>query len=211
MAKIRRIIPFGWWPANWGLTGDRLALARAEYYHTGEDLEREKARIQKPEGKERDLELIRIDEKYEKISAEESATRQWETKYADDLESQEALLAKVEMDLKFGKINNIQADKQIANILEEPWFQVVGGGYKTEGDTSQMTFELDWNDFFVEKLLANGFAGRTDDDIVDQWFTRTCREMMIEDFNAIDDIPMGGNAFARTRKERNSSGRSEYS
>lgn len=38
MGKIRRIIPFGMWPANWGLSGTRREKALAEYYWEGEDL-----------------------------------------------------------------------------------------------------------------------------------------------------------------------------
>lgn len=38
MARINRIIPFSWWPANWGLAGKRRAEAQAEYYWDGEEL-----------------------------------------------------------------------------------------------------------------------------------------------------------------------------
>lgn len=39
MAKINRLIPFSWWPANWGMAGKRRAEAEAEYYWDGEDLD----------------------------------------------------------------------------------------------------------------------------------------------------------------------------
>ena len=238
MAKLTRIIPFGMWPANWGLAGERLELARAEYYNTGEDLDRAKAKITKA-GRELDLALVEIDEKFNKVSPEDAAYRKLDlemvdhttidyhlaklkldqafkrlteeeaayaaikVKYPDD-ETPEYRLAEVELDLKFKKISQDEADKRHATINEQPWFRIIGGDHKMSGDTTQLTFELDWNDIFVEQLAKNGFGGRTDEEIVDLWFSRTCRETMIDDLEqVIDEEPMGGSAFARTRKERN--------
>lgn len=246
MAKINRLIPFGLWPANWGLTGERLEIARAEYHYTGEDLARQKAKILKS-GKELDIELVEIDERYNKVSPEEAAYKKLDLEMVDhttvdyhlaklkldeaykkitaeeaayaairilhpDDETPEFKLAEVELDLKFGKINIDESHKRIATIREEPWFKIIGGDYKNQGDTTQLAFALDWNDIFVEELAKNGFGGRTDEEIVDLWFSRMCRQTMMDDLEQdIDEEPMGGNAFARTRKARNDKGRSEYS
>lgn len=245
MAKLQRIIPFGLWPANWGLAGERLELAKAEYYNTGEELAREKAKILKT-GTELEIELVEIDEKYNKVSpevaaykkldlemidhttvdyhlarlkldeafkkltAEEAAYAAIKVQYPDD-ETPEYKLAELELDLKFKKISQNEADKRHATINEAPWFRIIGGEHAMSGDTTRLTFELDWNDFFVEQLVKNGFAGRTDEEIVDQWYSRMCRETIMDDLEQdIDEEPMGGNAFARTRKERNG-GKSTYS
>ena len=209
MAKLRRIIPFGLWPANWGLTGERLALARAEYFNDGEDLERERARILKPEGTELALEMLAIDKKYNKLSAKDADYEAIRVQFPND-ETQEYRLARIELDLKYGEISQNEYEKSLATIKEEPWFKIIGGDHRTYGDGTQLSFELDWNDFFVEDLVANGWGGHTDEEIVDSWFSRTCREMLMEDLEQIDEEPMGGAGFARTRKERDGK-RTSYS
>lgn len=37
--KKKRLIPFSWLPASWGLSGKSRAIAEAEYYYEGNDLE----------------------------------------------------------------------------------------------------------------------------------------------------------------------------
>ena len=39
MAKINRILPFGWLPGHWGLAGDTRERARIEYEYDGFDRE----------------------------------------------------------------------------------------------------------------------------------------------------------------------------
>lgn len=39
MPKKSHIIPFSWWPSNWGLSGKRRAEAEAEYYWEGKELD----------------------------------------------------------------------------------------------------------------------------------------------------------------------------
>jgi hypothetical protein len=69
MAKIKRIIPFGWWPANWGLTGTRRAVAEAEYYWEGEDLAYRLLDIdhEDKDSKEYRTDKLRLDYRYHKI------------------------------------------------------------------------------------------------------------------------------------------------
>lgn len=245
MSKKKRIIPFSWWPANWGLTGDRKKLAEAEYFYEGEELAREKAKILAADEEELKVSLLKLDKKFEKITPEEFEYQSLDLKYSDkeskdyliaraeldlkfkkitevdleyrilelnhsDHESTEFKIARVELDLKFEKIDENEAEKQIATLQGEPWFRIVGGDHRSNGDASRLTFELDWNDEFVEFLVQNGFGGQSDDEIVDMWFTRTCREMMLDDLEEIDETPMGGTAFSRTRKERDDKGRSAY-
>jgi hypothetical protein len=48
MSRINRIIPFSWWPANWGTSGTQRDEARANYEWDGEDLERKLLEIRHP-------------------------------------------------------------------------------------------------------------------------------------------------------------------
>jgi hypothetical protein len=43
-------------------------------------------------------------------------------------------------------------------------------------------FELDWNEFFVAKLIRAGYKGKDDQQIVDQWFQDVCRNVVLETF-----------------------------
>lgn len=70
MGKITRIIPFGMWPANWGLTGKRREEALAEYYWDGEDLAYKLLDIKFDDtgSKEYITERLKLDYRYHKIN-----------------------------------------------------------------------------------------------------------------------------------------------
>lgn len=48
MAKKTRLIPFGWLPGHWGLTGETRNRAYLEYYYDGYDLEMNLLDLKKP-------------------------------------------------------------------------------------------------------------------------------------------------------------------
>jgi hypothetical protein len=42
-----------------------------------------------------------------------------------------------------------------------------------------VAFELDWNDKFLSNLIRAGYQGKTDQDIVDNWFRKAvCRNVI---------------------------------
>ena len=43
-------------------------------------------------------------------------------------------------------------------------------------------FELDWNEYFVAKLVKAGYTGKDDAQIVDRWFQDICRNVVMENF-----------------------------
>jgi len=69
MAKINRIIPFGWWPANWGMAGTRRKVEEAEYYWDGEDLAYRLLDInhEDKDTKEYRSDKLRLDYRYHKV------------------------------------------------------------------------------------------------------------------------------------------------
>jgi hypothetical protein len=69
MAKIPRLFPFGFWPANWGLEGSRKATAYAEYYYEGEELAYKLLEIQYPEQADKEYRSakLKLDYKYHKV------------------------------------------------------------------------------------------------------------------------------------------------
>lgn len=71
--------------------------------------------------------------------------------------------------------------KEIATEKNEPWVSILS----VELDTSNIgsgAFELDWNDKFVANLVRAGYKGKTDQQIVDQWFQDICRNVVLENF-----------------------------
>jgi hypothetical protein len=71
--------------------------------------------------------------------------------------------------------------KDIANENNEPWVSIVN----VDLDPSNIgsgAFELDWNDKFVANLVRAGYKGKTDQQIVDQWFQDVCRNVVLENF-----------------------------
>jgi len=69
MGKIRRIIPFGFWPSNWGMAGKRREEAEAEYYWSGEDLDYRLLDIRHDdqESKEYRTAKLKLDYRYHKV------------------------------------------------------------------------------------------------------------------------------------------------
>ena len=49
-------------------------------------------------------------------------------------------------------------------------------------DPGMGAFELDWNDKFVANLIRAGYQGKTDADIVDNWFQTVCRNVILETY-----------------------------
>ena len=63
----------------------------------------------------------------------------------------------------------------------EPWVHIVS----VELDPNNVgngAFELDWNEYFIAKLLRAGYQGKDDAQIVDRWFQDVCRNVVLETF-----------------------------
>jgi len=71
--------------------------------------------------------------------------------------------------------------KELATEKGEPYVEVLG--INVDGtDPGQGSFELDWNDIFVARLIKSGYQGKTDQDIVDNWFKAVCRNVVLETY-----------------------------
>ena len=69
--------------------------------------------------------------------------------------------------------------KDQATERQEPWVSILDMDIDMD-DIASGSFELDWNDYFVTRLLKAGYKGKTDADIVDQWFQQVCRNVAME-------------------------------
>lgn len=76
-------------------------------------------------------------------------------------------------------IDPIAAEKEAATQANTPWVKIVS----LELDPTHPgmgSFELEYNQLFVLHLIKNGYAGKSDEQIVDQWFTDVARNIVLE-------------------------------
>ena len=74
--------------------------------------------------------------------------------------------------------------KELATESGEPYINIVSVELDPN-DIGNGSFELDWNDVFVARLVKAGYMQRkddTDDQIVDRWFQSICRNILNENF-----------------------------
>lgn len=95
------------------------------------------------------------------------------------------------MDL-FKKIGNLfkktptvtMAAKELATKNGEPWVEVISVNLDPH-NISNGSFEIDFNEIFVARLVKAGYKGKTDYNIVDQWFSQICRNVLAENYEQI--------------------------
>ena len=100
--KLKKLIPFSWMPASWGLKGKSRAIAEAEYYYTGVDLKLSLNEIETEDNYEYEIKRAEI--------------------LAEQAGSTDAILAltKLDIDLAHGKITEyIYASKKLDLELEQ--------------------------------------------------------------------------------------------
>jgi hypothetical protein len=85
----------------------------------------------------------------------------------------------------------MRTPKQAATENGEPWVNI--NSVKVDDENpGQGAFELDWNEFFVAKLVRSGYAGKADEQIVDQWFQDVCRHVVLETYEQYEaNFPQG--------------------
>lgn len=181
MAKL----PFKLIPGSWGVKGRTRAIMQAEYELNGYELDRALIQINAEDftSEENTRKYIEAQRKYNKIT-EAQYHRELATLIKDEKQRTFAIL---ELDWREGKITELEYQKTTATLRDEPWVIVLnmdfGGKSALEG-----SFELDWNEQFVEKLKAEGYVGVSDDVIVNQWFMEVCRNVAMEEFDGTGDF-----------------------
>lgn len=74
-----------------------------------------------------------------------------------------------------------KSPKELATERGEPWVEVISMEIDKD-NPGQGSFELDWNDKFVANLTRAGYRGKTDQDIVDNWFRSVCQNVVMENY-----------------------------
>lgn len=89
-----------------------------------------------------------------------------------------------------------KSPKELATERGEPYIAILSMDIDPE-NLHQGSFELDWNDKFVANLVRAGYQGRTDADLVDQWFQNVCRNVVLETWE--QEQAAMGQRFTRSR------------
>ena len=97
-------------------------------------------------------------------------------------------IATLNIDAKYGKINEQELEKETATAKNEPWVTI-----KTlETDPGNPRYggvELDWNDAFVANLEKHGYGPSPEqDDVVNEWFNDLCRNIALDAYDGVGDL-----------------------
>ena len=80
-----------------------------------------------------------------------------------------------------------KSDKELATERGEPYIAILSMDVDPN-DINSGAFEFDWNDKFIANLIRAGYQGRTDADLVDQWFQNVCRNVVLETYEQVEAI-----------------------
>ena len=86
--------------------------------------------------------------------------------------------------------------KEMATEKGEPYVAILSMDIDPE-NMHQGSFELDWNDKFIANLLRAGYLGKTESDVVDQWFQNVCRHVVMETWE--QEQAINPSRFTKTR------------
>jgi hypothetical protein len=96
-------------------------------------------------------------------------------KVAAEAEKVEAAAETARLAEELKAIHEAKSPKELATEADEPWVDVIETTFEDPDNPSTGYFELDWNKQFVNQLIEKGYSGRTDDEVIDQWFNDLCR------------------------------------
>lgn len=90
------------------------------------------------------------------------------------------------------KTTNTLSPKDLATKKKEPWVDVVS--FNVNKDNIRHGFyELDWNQYFVDKLRSEGYGydGDPDEEVVNRWFKEICINAALAEGVDIDPSAIG--------------------
>lgn len=98
-------------------------------------------------------------------------------KWLGDMFAFEKKPTQAEMD----HIAKIAIEKEEATRKHEPYIAIIN----MDVDYDHLdggSFEFEWNEVFIARLLKAGYQGKTDADLIDQWFNNVCRHVVLETY-----------------------------
>ena len=152
------MIPFNWMPGSWGLRGKTYRFAQAEYELDGEEL---------------DYELCKIEHEADQLDEDEVPSLNFQKHY-------------LALDFKYHKISKEEHDLELATLEEKPYIYVKASGYNFEEGIEGFWQELEWNSYFIDFLVKNGYDNISEEDTIDEWMTDIYKSQIIEQEIGLD-------------------------
>jgi ElaB/YqjD/DUF883 family membrane-anchored ribosome-binding protein len=113
-------------------------------------------------------EVKRIKEQTDQLIAETKAQLQAQTEKIEKQKVEDAATQAA-----------ILSPKEQATAQKQPYVTVLDIDLDPHAPT-RGSVELDWNEYFVMHLRDNGYKGKTEEEIVDKWFTALCNAIAID-------------------------------
>ena len=175
------MIPFYLHPMSWGLKGQQLEIEQARYelgdgyIFKKEELEL-KLKYKDISQESHDADLLELDYRFGELTDE-----QYETNKIELLpDTDEKKRASFDCLFKFGHISEREYNKSIHSLEGKAWVDISSDFDPKEG-IDGVSFDLDWNDVFIEELRENDYEGDSDDDLVDAWLADICKTIAAEE------------------------------
>jgi len=185
----RKIIPFSWYPAHWGLQGKSREIALAEFQLEGTELLRKKIDININERSVKEMRLghLELDHRIGKLKDYTYAKAVIKVNLGG-LTKDQVKIDLLELKAVHNKISDNELAKERANVLGEPW--VIVKTLETDDKNPRYgRVELDWNAAFIEKLEEHGYGPNLDEeDTVTDWYNELCRNIALEAYAGIGDF-----------------------
>ena len=113
---------------------------------------------------------------------------------------------KVPTQAEMDNIAKIARAKEKADKEHEPFIAIMNMDVDYD-NLDGGSFEFEWNDIFIARLVKAGYQGKEDHDLVDQWFNTVCRNVAMEtwenDFEQNDLHPVKSRKLDDGRREYN--------
>jgi len=68
-----------------------------------------------------------------------------------------------------------------ATDRREPYIEIVAMDVDYN-NLNNGSVEFEWNTLWTDQLIRAGYQGKTDADLVDQWYTNVCRNVVLETY-----------------------------
>lgn len=163
-------------PKNWFLPVREKKIKILERTLSGETLDRALADMIQNE-EDRKFRHLAIDKEYGRISPYEYDVKVANATSMDGEVLEHTLL---QIDLDHNKITRNEYERKLADLRREPYVAVIGIDFDDK-NPSKGYFELDFNEHFVEYLANNGYDGIEPEEIVNEWFSDLCKNIVLED------------------------------
>lgn len=200
------IVPFGWLPGHWGLSGKTRDRAQAEYELAGLELDLRLMEIDQDDPKAQQLAQLDVKLKHGVLSVYDHEVAHNKLRLEGDSSLAEVLL---DVELKHHRISKQEHDRKLADLREEPWVNMPDMKWDP-ADPTKSYFQLDYNDHFVVFLRSHNYTGASDEQIVERWLNDVCRSVASE--ITVEDPAFVSTATPVTRKARKGrKGTAEYS